>query len=56
MPGEADFRTRLCLVAANPLVVVKRLANYRNDPLAQLVSLVLYEIARNLAADDIEET
>ena len=51
-----DLKARLGLAAADPLVVVKRLICYYDDPLTYLVSLVPYEIARNLTADDIEKT
>ena len=53
-PGEVGLKTRLNLAAAYPLVVVERLKYYYDDPLTYLVSLVPYEIARNLTADDIE--
>ncbi len=54
--GEVGLKTRLRLAVADPLVAVKRLIYYYEQPLTYLVSLVPYEIVRNLEAEDIEKT
>ncbi len=54
--GEVDLKARLGLSITDPLVVVKRLLFYYDEPLTYLISLVPYEIASKLTAEDIEKT